>query len=826
MSLTASKWENYSLTPSFNSRKVLSLQDFHGYQYRAVEHGLANPQAAFWIDMGLGKLQPNSEPVLTPAGWVGMGYLGVGDEVIGVDGSPTKVTGVFPHPEQDIYRVTLNDGSWTRCGLDHLWRVQSPVQKKRGNPGRVLTTQQLMDEGLYDSAGNRKHHIPVISAPVQHPEAEVLIEPYLLGVLLGDGHLAPKSSPSITSDIEILSNWAGRLEPHPSTGISTLHLTDQPILISSLTRYGLRGKRSWEKYIPSEYLVGSAAQRLALLQGLLDTDGSWCQQGVLEFSSTSENLADGVVALTQSLGGVARKAGPRNCKHQNGIGRDSWHVNVRLPADIQPFRLLRKLNQWVPVTKYPPARLIASIELDGREEATCIAVASPDHLYVTRGYVVTHNTISALTVMQQRMDAMQLYGTLVLAPLRVCQTVWSQEAKKWEHTGHLTFSLVHGTQPKREIALLQRADVYLVNYENTVWLVEAIERLYLSQGKYPPFNMVVLDESSKMKNAASKRHKALQRLLPYIPYRLGLTGTPAANGYKDLFGQYLALDGGQRLGFDMASYERAYFVEKDEYTHKTFQILEHAESAIKHAIGDITIEMAAEDYLTLPPVTVNDIWVDLPPKVQAQYDKLEKDMFIELDSGAEIEVFNASAKANKLLQYANGACYVNPEGEWAKVHDHKLDVLEDIVEESAGTPVICFYEFRSDVERILKKYPGAVFLKGGLSTKAVEDIVDRWNRGEIPLMLAHPASAGHGLNLQYGGHTMVWFGLTWSLELYQQAVARLARQGQEYPVMIHRILARLTYDVIQEDSLVMKDGTQTSLRNAVKKYREAKYGRG
>ena len=452
------------------------------------------------------------------------------------------------------------------------------------------------------------------------------------------------------------------------------------------------------------------------------------------------------------------------------------------------------------------------------------SIANPQSaLWIDMGLGKTPVT---LTVIQKRRDALQVFGTLVLAPLRVCQTVWEQEAAKWSHTTGLSFSLVHGPQSTRERAILRRADVYLLNYENVVWFVETIERLYLSKGKYPPFNMLVMDEISKMKNASSKRHHALQRLLPYIPYRMGLTGTPAANGYLDLFGQFLALDGGVRLGAKMKHYEEAYFTKEDKYTHSQHTINENAEAAIKRSISDITIQMAAEDYLELPPVVYNDIEITLPPEIMAQYNQLEEEMFLELDNGAELEVFNAAAKTNKLLQFANGACYLSPGGEWAPVHQAKLDVLDEIVEESGGTPVLCFYEFRSDVERILKRFPkDAVHLKGGLSTKATQDILTRWNAGEIPLLVAHPASAGHGLNLQYGGHIMVWFGLNWSLELYLQAVARLARQGQTKSVIIHRILALNTMDYAQAASLENKATTQSALRTAVKEYRRQKYGK-
>lgn len=431
-------------------------------------------------------------------------------------------------------------------------------------------------------------------------------------------------------------------------------------------------------------------------------------------------------------------------------------------------------------------------------------------------------TVTTLSIIAARMDYAQVFGTLVIGPLRVIQTVWKQEAKAWSHTSHLTFSMIHGNVATRERALCRHADVYLINYENVRWLVDAIKERYLSKGLYPPFNMLVADEVSKLKDPSTHRHHALQQILPYIPYRMGLTGTPASNGYIDLFGQYLAIDSGVRLGHQITKYRKAFFDNKG-YGFNKFVMKAGAEDDIQSRISDITLQMSSKDKLNLPQSIVNDIMIDLTPKTRKAYEQLEKEMFLRMDDGESVEVFNAAALSTKCHQAANGAMYIEPKSpKWSLLHDQKLDALEDIVEESGGQPILCLTAFKHDRERIMKKFPGAEFIGGTMTQATIEDMVDRWTRGEIPLLVGHPASIGHGLNLQYGGHIMVWFGLNWSLELYEQAVARLDRQGQTQPVMIHRLIVRSTVDEVIRAAIETKAYTQNGLRQALESYRKTK----
>ena len=434
-------------------------------------------------------------------------------------------------------------------------------------------------------------------------------------------------------------------------------------------------------------------------------------------------------------------------------------------------------------------------------------------------------TAISLTNIVERQDLAQVYGTLVIAPLRVIQTVWRQEARQWEHTKHLRFSLIHGTPDQRHRAFRIPADVYLVNYEGLRWLVEMYVHYYLSQGKYLPVNMVVFDEVSKLKESRTKRHKALRQVLPFLPFRMGLTGTPAANGYLDLFGQYLAIDSGTRLGTSRSGYVQRYFHETGWGVANRYEIDPGAQKRIEETIGDITMQMSASDYLELPPVVFNDIYVDLPPKAREQYERLEREMFMELDSGVELEVFNQAALINKCLQAANGAVYLEPGGAWEKIHDAKLEALQDIQEEAAGKPILCAYNYRHDAARIEKSFEGVEHFSSKLGAKKAIDLEARWNKGEVPMMIGHPASFGHGLNLQHGSDTLAWFGLPWSLEQYQQTPDRIAGGLRRYrPVFIHRILAKDTADYVVRDALAAKATTQDGLKKALNEYRKQKQG--
>lgn len=449
-------------------------------------------------------------------------------------------------------------------------------------------------------------------------------------------------------------------------------------------------------------------------------------------------------------------------------------------------------------------------------------------------------TAITLTTIDHRMRAGQVRKTLVVAPLRVVHQVWEREARKWTHLQHLRFAKVVGDEATRKRQLFSEADIYLINYENLAWLSNVLDQYYLSQGKPLPFQMCVYDEVSKMKNSQAQRMKGGKRvtnkgkeneksvkllgwkkILPHFAYRIGLTGTPASNGYLDLHGQYLAVDGGVRLGEYVSHYRDAYFA--PGYDGWTYTPTELGKQWIEHKIGDITIKMDTADYLELPPVIVNDILVDLPPSVMRQYKEVEQEMFTRLDDGTEIEVFSRASVSNKCLQFCNGHPYVEAgKPEYTVLHEVKMDALDSVIEEAAGSPVLVGYTFKADAERIMTRFKSLkpVNLTDTPASR-LGKIISETAAGKHRLLIGHPASMGHGVDgLQDSVDDLVWFGLNWSLELYEQMIARVVRQGRKRPARIHRILAAGTLDLAVADALRRKDGDQTNLKRAIQRYRD------
>lgn len=450
-------------------------------------------------------------------------------------------------------------------------------------------------------------------------------------------------------------------------------------------------------------------------------------------------------------------------------------------------------------------------------------------------------TIITLTSIVDLMRAGKVQKTIIFGPLRVIESVWTTEAKKWEHTKHLKFSILRGDEQKRTRALFRNADIYLVNYELMNWLSETLIHYYISQNKEVPFQCVVYDEVSKLKNSNSLRMRGGKRdrkdrngnyhsikilgwhnLIEHFEYRYGLTGTPAGNGYLDLHGQYLAVDNGKRLGQYITHFRESYFT--TGYNGWSYNINDTSKKLIESKISDITKKMDAKDYLDLPSVKTTNIYIELPPKIEKAYKELEKEMFTELDQNTEIEVFNAASLSNKCLQFCNGNPYLNSETkEFKSIHDEKLKALEDILEEAGGSPVLCAYIFKSDAKRIMqyfKKYNPINLTEE--PSKKTKSIIEKWKKSEIKLLIGHPASMGHGIDgLQDSGSIVVWFGLTWSFELYEQMNGRINRQGQTKPVSIIRILAKNTVDNAVLDALNFKNTNQEGLKKALQNYKKS-----
>lgn len=398
-------------------------------------------------------------------------------------------------------------------------------------------------------------------------------------------------------------------------------------------------------------------------------------------------------------------------------------------------------------------------------------------------------------------DYFDAHRVLVIAPLRVAKNTWPEEIEKWSHLSDLKYSVVVGTEKERISALKENADIYIINRENIPWLVE--------KSKLPfDFDMVVIDELSSFKNYSSKRFKSLMKVRPKIKRIIGLTGTPSSNGLMDLFAEFKILDMGIRLGRFIGQYRNAYFTPDKMngpivYSYKP---LPSAEKIIYEKISDITISMKATDHLKMPELIECETVVQMSEKEKKSYTTLKKELVLSIPDG-EITAANAASLSNKLSQMANGAIYLEDK-EFVTIHDRKLDALEDLIESANRKPLLVAYWFKHDLERIKERFD--------IREIKTSNDIKNWNDGKIPVAVIHPASAGHGLNLQSGGSTLVWFGLTWSLELYQQTNARLYRQGQNDTVVIHHIITKGTIDEDILKALKRKDKTQSSLIDAVK----------
>lgn len=399
------------------------------------------------------------------------------------------------------------------------------------------------------------------------------------------------------------------------------------------------------------------------------------------------------------------------------------------------------------------------------------------------------------------LESFQVRRVLIIAPLRVARDTWPTEARKWDHLAGLTIAIAIGTKQDRLDALARNAMVTVINRENVPWLVKQL-------GGAWPFDMVVIDELSSFKNHRAQRFKALATVRPRIARIVGLTGTPASNGLMDVWAQFRLLDEGQRLGRFISHYRNRWFVpdKRNGMQIFTYKPRPGAEDQIYAAIGDITLSMRTTDHLQLPELTVTTQSVTLDGRERAVYERLRDEMVLDLD-GQIVDAANAAALSGKLLQLASGAIY-DEHGEVIEVHDRKLDALEDLVEAANGQPLLVAYWFKHDLQRITERFPQARELK-------TSSDIEAWNARQIPLALIHPASAGHGLNLQAGGNLLVWFSLTWSLELYQQTNARLYRQGQSEPVTITHLATTGTLDAAALSALESKNLTQAALIDAV-----------
>lgn len=427
--------------------------------------------------------------------------------------------------------------------------------------------------------------------------------------------------------------------------------------------------------------------------------------------------------------------------------------------------------------------------------------------------------LCSLTALQWLETVEDPFPALVLAPLRVAQSTWPGEVEKWDQLNGIRISAACGDAPFRRGVLQRRPDIVTINYDNVPWLAEQF-------GEAWPYRTVIADEATRLKSFRVLQGGIRARALGRVAHKkvrrwINLTGTPAPNGLLDLWGQQWFVDAGVRLGRSFSAYQNRWFQTKrppgQQYGGQTTP-LPGAQEEIYRLLADCTITVRASDFLELPPLIENVIEVDLPKKARAQYKLMEREMFLQLDTGAEVEAFNAASLTMKCLQLANGALYTDDKGSFEEIHDAKLDALASVVEEAAGAPVLVAYHFKSDLARLLKAFPR------GRALGTEPGLIAEWNRGAVPLLFAHPASAGHGLNLQDGGNILVFFGLWWDLEQHEQIIERIgptrqAQSGYNRPVFVHRIVARGTVDALVLARLKTKASVQSLLLDAMKEQR-------
>jgi len=418
-------------------------------------------------------------------------------------------------------------------------------------------------------------------------------------------------------------------------------------------------------------------------------------------------------------------------------------------------------------------------------------------------------TIMVLTAIADLIESGQISSAFIFAPLRVVQTVWRQEAKKWEHTKHLKFSVVHG--PNKQQAFDAEADIYLMNYEGLLWMRN--NNMSSLRGE-----MLVIDEGSAIKDPTTNRFKMLRKYSRNKEYAVVMSATPAPNSLLDLWGQYFIIDHGTRLFTSYHKFRHVCF-EQTDYFGYSWRIKSGMDKIIHKRIGDITLRLDKKDYLELPGNVVVPMHVTLPPKSRKMYEQLEKEMFMQLDEDTVIDVINAATMSNKCRQICQGAVY-DADGSAYHLHEEKISALKEVVEESSGSPILCAYSYRSEVPMLMRAFPDAEFING--DTKDVETLVEQWNKGQIPLLFVQPQSVSHGLNMQTGGNIIVWLGLTWSSEQWSQLIGRLDRQGQTELVRVVQIIASDTVDEVMVEVVNGKLSNQNDLLTALKSYKERK----
>lgn len=770
------------------------------YNYQTVDvkfmsEGVRTIEAS---EMGTGKAGSLDSEILTPNGWVRMGDISIGDKVTTPYNGTSEVIGVFPQGESDMYEVTFSDGTTTKCTNEHLWPVNTPNRNFRGAPHKIKELKEIKHD-LFNSQGYSKQFVPV-TAPIGFKKQNLPIHPYLLGVILGDGTLSTKNHVGISnSNKEIIDKVKSCLPDNHSLISSGRDSIDYRIInhngsnkiVKEIKKLSLDEVMSYEKFIPEIYLKASIEQRVNLLQGLMDTDGYINKSGsVIEYYSSSETLIQGVQYLIQSLGGVGRtKLRNEEPKYTYGgeerTGRPSWGVSaIKLPKTIKPFSFSNKLNRISPKA-FKPRRSIQKVEYVGKEEAQCILIDSPNHLYITDNFIVTHNTNIGIAFAKE-VDAEKV---LVISPKSVIYN-WQQEISKWDCNDVV---IVDGTASQREKLLKEESKYKIINYA------------MLRKGKYPilfdtKWDVVLFDEAHRLKNRKTQQSKGAGRLK--ADYISMLTGSPIPNHPHELW-HLLHILYPRRFKSYWRFVDR-FCVTRDNFFSPTPDIVGvKNEELLKEILVPIMIRNKKEDVLKdLPPKTYKAIELDMLPEQQRIYNEMEEDMVTWID-GEPKKVANDLGKMIRLQQIALSPALIDGPDK-----STKTTALLDLLEDTTGK-VVVFSWFKGYIkllEKTLKdKGYGVVTVHGEKSTKERGKAQDRfWKDDKVKVFLGTIGAAGEGVNLQCAS-TLVFMDKSWVPSDNRQAEDRIHRKGQKGNATIISFIARNSIDVDKELALADKE---------------------
>ncbi len=747
------------------------------HQRAIVRWAVAGGRRAIFAAFGLGKAQPVDEPVLTPTGWKPIGELAVGDDVVSADGRPTRIIGVFPQGERPLVEVAFNDGSTTRCDEDHLWTVATDADVFQERPWRTTTARELA-ASVREPNGRLRWRIPMAEA-IQHPTADLPIDPYVMGVLLGDGSFRKPGGPSFTTiDPEIVTEVKNRLPAGMRVteydrrgevaayrlvveGMTNWNKTN-PFLAATKT-WGLHGLLAYQKFIPAEYSTGDPVQRLDLLRGLMDTDGFVARDGTIQFNSSSPELAAGVMALVQSLGGTARRASKvptYTHKGKRRFGREHFTVTVRLPNGCVPFALPRKVARCRD-RYYAPLRKIASVTPVGSSEAVCIAVEHPSHLYITRDYLVTHNTVMQLeTVRLTLAQSGGKYG-LIVCPLGVRQ--------EFVHDAVMLGAIVRFVRTPAE---MDGPGIYLTNYES------------VRDGKLDPnlFDAVSLDEAAVLRSFGSKTYQSFLTLFDEVPYRFVATATPSPNRYKELI-HYAGFLGVMDTGNALTRFFQRDSTQANNltlYPHKRdeFHLWLNTWAAFLQSPADIGCD--ATGYV-LPPLDVEYHEVEVDHTLAA----VDRDGQGHLFRGGALGVSDAAREKRDTLP-------------------GRIAELTHIVDSYAAADptdqlvIWCDLNVEQDAIEAALTERGLTFssVHGGLSPDEAEARIVAWKARETYALVGKPVMLGQGLTLQQANKA-IFIGVTYKFNDLIQACHRIQRFGQTRPCRVHIVHAESEREVVR-----------------------------